>query len=360
MADPTLELARLLRESADEIVTQWSRDLKAAGGTLAERPLDELESACRQGLDGVAGVLERGDHTRLRWFVHGEVRGRVALGFRASDIARVLTSVKPVVWALLGERLSDNAPALASSTARMDALIDTALAELLDEYERVAQSKLEEHLAEMEALNRRLEELSVRDPLTGLYNRRYFMDRLNHEFQRAARHSRPLAALMLDLDHFKLVNDTYGHQVGDEVLRNCALMLVNQTRSTDIAARYGGEEFIALLPETDPAGALRVAEKLREAIAVVPLVRPGAVEGASVTQPIFCTVSVGVAELDSDQMDESADLLGAVDAAMYAAKNSGRNRALAAWTLPHETLRANPGTSSDTLGTAATGNHAAS
>src|SRR5581483_3259641 len=216
---------------------------------------------------------------------------------------------------------------------------DEALFELADVYQRAAQQQVEHYLAEMEALNRRLEELSVRDPLTGLYNRRYFQDRLTHEIQRARRHGRPLSLLIADIDHFKEINDTYGHQAGDEVLRSIALLLVNQTRATDITARYGGEEFVAVLPETDAHGALRVAEKLRESVAVTPLYHLergvlGESPRTDETSSIGCTISIGVASFDAKRMADAGELVRAADEALYAAKQAGRNRVVAAWMMP--------------------------
>lgn len=333
------ELVELLRDSADEIIGQWASSLKSGRvAYYADRPLDELESTARQCLDGYVAAIGESDHSKIRRFIHREVRARVGLGLRASEIAQEFCIFEAVAWPLITERYIDRPWALASALSRVRNCVDQALFEFSDMYQLAAQQQVEQYLSEMEAMNRRLEELSVRDALTGLYNRRYFHDRLTHEFRRASRHDRPLALLMLDIDHFKQVNDTYGHQAGDQVLRSIALLLVNQTRGTDITARYGGEEFAAVLPETDREGAVRVAEKLRESVAVAPLHRPEPSGAYNDVEAIFRTVSIGVAVMEGQAFEESALLIRAADSALYAAKHQGRNRVIGAWDLPPEAL----------------------
>jgi diguanylate cyclase (GGDEF)-like protein len=335
-------LAELLRDSAADIVTQWSSDLRTpAFSGYADRPLDELESDCRLCFEGYLAVIADGDYGKLRRYLSREVRMRVAQGFRASEVARSFVHFEPVVWPLVVEGIGSESrgdltghdEALAAALGRVRTCVTNALLEFSDLYQTASQQRVDEYIAEMERMNRRLEELSVRDPLTGLYNRRYVGDRLAHEFQRSLRHDRPLAVLMVDIDHFKTVNDTYGHQVGDEVLRSVALMLVNQTRATDVTARYGGEEFLAVLPETDAAGAARVAEKLREAVAVAPLYRAQTPKGEQFA--VHCTVSIGVAAYHPGIIDPNV-IVQAADAALYAAKAAGRNRAVSAWDRPDE------------------------
>lgn len=325
------ELAALLRRSSADIVTQWSRDLKGSSlASYADRPLDELESDCRQCLEGYIAVIAEGDHSKVRRFINREVRARVSQGFRASELARKFCGFEVVVWPMVTEQFAENSFALSDALGRIRNCVDQALFEFSDMYQMAAQEQVEEYMAEMEAVNRRLEEISVRDPLTGLYNRRYLLDRLSNEFQRAFRHERPLSLLMVDIDHFKSINDTYGHQAGDEVLRAVSLLIVSQTRSTDIAGRYGGEEFCAVLPETDATGALRAAEKLREAVAVAPLHRVQPAGERSEAVAIHATISVGVATYIPGQFGDSAQLIHAADVALYAAKNGGRNRVMTA------------------------------
>lgn len=156
------------------------------------------------------------------------------------------------------------------------------------------------------------------DLLTGLNNRRHFFELAKKELERAKRHGAPLPALMLDVDHFKLVNDTYGHHVGDLVLQKLSEVCVQTLRGIDILGRFGGEEFAILLPETKIEQALEVAERLRLAVAgaTVPLEQGGS---------IHITVSIGVASLVATDA-RVEDMLKRADAALYAAKNTGRNR----------------------------------
>lgn len=163
-----------------------------------------------------------------------------------------------------------------------------------------------------------LEELSALDGLTGLYNYREFHRRLTEEVQRSLRYDHPFSLLILDIDNFKAVNDTYGHLAGDEVLREFAAVIGREVRPVDEVARYGGEEFAILLPETPAPGAFAMAERIRGIIAAHPI--PIAPERA-----VALTVSIGVATYPQDA-DTEEKLFGAADQALYAAKNGGRNR----------------------------------
>ncbi len=169
----------------------------------------------------------------------------------------------------------------------------------------------------MQAALRALEEMSQRDPLTGLYNRRYLQTALEQEFNRVRRYGGQLAVLMFDIDSFKQVNDRYGHQAGDEVLRVVAVRTRQLLRKADLAARYGGEEFIVVLPNTDAAGARALAERLRHEVASAPV--PFRDWRLSVT------VTAGVSELRPDTPDHEA-LLNEADIALYRGKQAGRNR----------------------------------
>ena len=163
-----------------------------------------------------------------------------------------------------------------------------------------------------------LRNLSIRDQLTGLFNRKEFQRLLDLEIARSQRHGRVLALLMVDVDYFKNVNDRYGHPVGDVVLRSVADRIYNALRPNDVVARYGGEEFIVMLPETNGAGAITIAERLCEQV------RATAMDIAQGIRPEV-TVSVGIAvyPLDTDTGDS---LIAAADRALYAAKDAGRDR----------------------------------
>ncbi|MEQ9638983.1 MAG: PleD family two-component system response regulator [Alphaproteobacteria bacterium] len=161
--------------------------------------------------------------------------------------------------------------------------------------------------------------MAVTDPLTGLYNRRYMMAHLESAMQRYTREGKPLALMILDIDHFKNVNDTHGHGAGDEVLREFAGRIVRGIRGIDLAARLGGEEFVVVMPETDLEVAGHVADRLRKSIA-----QP-AIHSEAAGQDLSITCSIGVAETISGSPD-IADLLERADRSLYAAKNGGRDR----------------------------------
>lgn len=167
-------------------------------------------------------------------------------------------------------------------------------------------------------LEQRLAQLATHDDLTGLYNRRELERLLDEELERANRYQHPLSLFMLDVDLFKQVNDSYGHAVGDEVLRQLAQRINQAIRSADIATRYGGEEFVMILPETPLAEARQVAERLRALVADTPFALQDG-------RQLDIRVSIGVAGLPQDGSERSA-LLKSADTALYRAKQSGRNR----------------------------------
>ena len=171
---------------------------------------------------------------------------------------------------------------------------------------------------ELMETNRRLELLSITDGLTKLNNHRYFQDELARAFEESQRYQRPLSLAMIDIDFFKKVNDTYGHAVGDEVLKAVARLYKETIRSTDLVARYGGEEFAIMMPETELQDAITFAEQVRALI-----------ENTSVdTQagPLKITISLGVASVPRSQVTTAKELIVAADRALYRAKKNGRNQ----------------------------------
>ena len=176
--------------------------------------------------------------------------------------------------------------------------------------------------AELREANQVLEKLAASDSLTELANRRSFFERAAAEVQRAHRYGHPLALQMLDLDHFKSINDHFGHAAGDEVLRQLAGVLRVNLRHNDLAARIGGEEFVVLLPETKLEDAAQHAERLRMAI--------GALRIPFEQSTLNVTVSIGVGALDSGELSPEPMLMRA-DSALYRAKQDGRNRVQVAW-----------------------------
>ncbi|MCC2617952.1 diguanylate cyclase [Aestuariibacter halophilus] len=170
---------------------------------------------------------------------------------------------------------------------------------------------------QIQRLNETLENMSRVDGLTGLYNRRFWEEQFNLEYKRSKRAGHPASLIMLDIDHFKRVNDTYGHPGGDDVIKMLARIIKKSVRETDVCGRYGGEEFAILLPDTTAKQARIVAERIRKLAEHVP------VEHEEHT--IVFTVSLGIAELQ-DSYQQPLVWLEKADQALYEAKESGRNR----------------------------------
>jgi diguanylate cyclase (GGDEF)-like protein len=163
-----------------------------------------------------------------------------------------------------------------------------------------------------------LQDLAIHDALTGLANRRMFDTRIDEEMQRVLRYHHPLSLLMLDIDHFKLINDSYGHLAGDAVLRKLAATIMGSVRPVDRVFRYGGEEFAVLVPETDAEGALSLAERIREIVAAT-------LFPVSADTEINLTMSIGITTCHGEVVTKE-DLIANADKALYQAKQTGRNR----------------------------------
>ncbi|HEU0076912.1 MAG TPA: diguanylate cyclase, partial [Longimicrobiaceae bacterium] len=180
------------------------------------------------------------------------------------------------------------------------------------------QDELDQKNRELEMANRRLKKLSITDGLTELFNHRHVHELLHDEFERSARTGESIAVVMMDLDRFKAVNDTYGHPTGDVILYETARIIKETAREIDSVGRYGGEEFIAILPETDEEPAANFAERVRAAVEEH-VFRDGATE-------VRMTVSCGVASAAAEGVDSPEALLKAADEALYQAKHGGRNQ----------------------------------
>lgn len=189
------------------------------------------------------------------------------------------------------------------------------LKESYDNLER----KIENRTSALNELNEKYKLLSVTDGLTNIYNHRYFYEKLEEEIKRAVRYKKSLSLIMVDIDYFKHYNDTHGHQAGDNVLRDIALLLKKGVRELDIVARYGGEEFCIILPETGKQVAMNLAERIRVSVPAQPF-------PFKETQPDGnLTISLGVATFPDDAKS-SDNLVTAADSALYKAKGNGRNR----------------------------------
>jgi diguanylate cyclase (GGDEF)-like protein len=181
------------------------------------------------------------------------------------------------------------------------------------------ESRIRERTMALEEANRRLSQLAVTDGLTGLYNHRYLQEHLVLEVERSLRTGIPLGMLMVDVDHFRLYNNRFGHQTGDDVLRRVARLIGEHRRVNDVVARYGGEEFALLLINADHRVAANIAERLRARVCAEPFPQTGEMPGG------MLTISVGVASCPTDATT-AASLISAADRALFRAKHAGRNQ----------------------------------
>ena len=188
-------------------------------------------------------------------------------------------------------------------------------------------TRLDAAYKELETTNARLKETSFKDEVTGLYNRRFFSLRLEEELSRYRRFNHPVSVVLLDLDGFKSVNDSLGHAVGDDTLRDVAQILMKHSRGINVVSRYGGDEFAVLLVETSKAGARLYADRIREVVAKYPF-----------SHGKILTASFGVASLPDDEASTAEDLFRSADEALYAAKRAGKNQVAAATGSPAKVL----------------------
>ncbi len=225
-----------------------------------------------------------------------------------------------------GHFSSDDAALLAALASQAAVAIENAdLDRRLNELNQSLEEKVQERTADLvranerlSVLNKELEEIAITDSLTQAFNRQYFMDRLKQEVKRAYRYGVPVSLLLIDVDHFKNVNDTHGHQAGDFVLVGMSSVIKEQLRETDLFARYGGEEFCLISTAMDLGEAVQLADRLRSLVGRVDLNYRGT--------HIGITVSIGVSAWEPSIKDDFEALIRRSDEALYRAKEQGRNR----------------------------------
>ncbi|MDP2659274.1 MAG: diguanylate cyclase [Dehalococcoidia bacterium] len=324
------------RSAIESAMSQWeqakplSRNILAlsnpVGDPTGATVMISLDSYLRRCVDYLNRVYEAGHREiddelanagTLKRIQLYTIAGIFGLGLLAAAVAAILLArsvLKPVAL------LEEGAKRIGEGVLAYRVKLSTQ-----DEFGRLAAS-FNDMADKLNVAQAALSELSIRDGLTGLYNGRELHRRLKEQVEHSRRYDRPLSILMLDLDFFKAVNDSYGHQAGDEALQAVAAILRREIRSADTVARYGGEEFIVMLPETKTFGAAAVAERIRAGIANSPILVG---QGLSVS----ITASIGVATFPSEGagggsaqgLSEDA-LIAAADQALYVAKNTGRNR----------------------------------
>ena len=182
------------------------------------------------------------------------------------------------------------------------------------------QDELRKKNQQLQGVLLQMETLAMTDQLTGLFNRRHFQSVIDKEFSRTVRYKRPMSCLMIDIDHFKTINDGYGHNIGDQVLKEISQLMLRCFREVDTVARWGGEEFVVLLPETTQNNASQVASRLLTSVSTCKFS----------SLPRLVTVSIGIASMPATTTDTSEKLIAASDRALYEAKARGRNRVEAA------------------------------
>lgn len=279
------------------------------------------------GADTLGFAQIRLDSKVLDRAMNGALMGilPVMAGVLAASV--VLSLLLSMLFTIPVSRLKEGALELAKGdlSARVKVPSHDELGVLGEVFNKMARNleriyeELEEKLLEI----KRLFKMATEDGLTGLYVKRYFLELLAGELRRSLRYERPLSLLMCDIDHFKQVNDTYGHQAGDEVLRAVSRRLIAATREgIDSIGRYGGEEFAVMLPETDEEDAWRVAERLRRSLESEPVRLDG--PESKVKREVTVTISIGITTLYHETSMER--LIEAADKALYMSKAQGRNR----------------------------------
>ena len=305
-------VALAVRQAVDACDAEVGRALPLARGAFAGCEVGEVKGELQRAVE----AAER-DVFAIRSEVGPELLGALEGDDRAERTRRAVSAHGDGVHALsIGLRSLVDGPEYlgAISIARHGAAFTREAEDLLEYLAGQAVVSVENA-----SLHEAVERQAVTDELTGLANVRAFLSTLDTEIERGRRYDTPLGLIMLDIDDFKVVNDSYGHQQGDEVLAQVAAVVRDETRELDTAARYGGEELAVVLPQTDASGAELLADRMRAAIASLQVPSVGGNGALSVT------ASFGVAAIPESALDRDG-LIAAADAALYAAKRAGKNR----------------------------------
>jgi len=301
-------LERLLRKSP--YTRHYAENGPAALKIMAENPIHILVTDMKMpGMDGLE-LLEQvkkmyPDSVRLALSAYA-MTGQLLPCINTGEIYRFIT--KPIIPEELRQAIND---AIDYFLIRKDRIA------LVNELKQ-KNEKLRQAIAHQKQIEKQLQRLAVIDDLTGLYNRRYFTTSLEREFEQGRRYNKGLSCLMMDLDHFKQINDTCGHAFGDFVLREFSNRLKKNLRSTDFAFRYGGEEFVLLLPHTALKNALILGERILQSCRTEPFQDDG--------QSLSATVSIGAVCFNHHQPETPKNMIIMADKKLYQAKETGRDR----------------------------------
>ena len=230
----------------------------------------------------------------------------------AAAVARSAESIVSAKGISELEKRTDEIGSITASVGRMFATIEQQASEM-----SAFAAKLDTAYKELDSANARLKELSFKDEVTGLYNRRFFWIRLEEEIGRYQRFHHAVSVILFDLDGFKKINDELGHAAGDETLRDVAQLLHQHSRGINVLARYGGDEFVILLAETPKSGAAIYAERMRQVVSTHQFAHGGRV-----------SASFGIASLPEDTAESAEELMHAADTALYAAKRAGKDKVM--------------------------------
>lgn len=309
-------LAKRILAEKSEILSAWIKQIKAFGGSYAQVTNSELLGTTGDFLEAFTETLVKGNFLKLRMWIEKISRLRSSRGFRISEVQRAIYSVYYILKPFL-DKLEKKGEITREASERVNSILTDILFELSEAYHKRLNEKVEGYIEEIENINLKLKETSIRDEVTGCYNHRYFHDVLSSEISRAARYKRPLSIAMFDVDRFKKFNDTHGHLFGDKVLKGIGGILMKSIRNSDMAFRYGGEEFVVILPETKKEKATIIVERLRK------LISNSSFEINDRKTKI--TVSGGIDGFDEKPLEKDI-LISNTDKALYLAKRRGRNR----------------------------------
>jgi len=306
----TVQAAKIIEQNIEDLSRKWLFAFCEPDTDDVRIGHQEVHSIITQILKALAAVLDNKDYLYL-FQAHGAVfkkakalgELRRAQGYELEEVLQEYIVLRKEVWSLMRHNLEQNDVDIFEIEERINFCLMSVLKATIESF----------HHGHACDLNK----LAITDSLTGLFNRRQFDKIIQQEIYRANRYERPLTLALLDIDHFKMFNDVYGHQAGDIALEKIAGLIRQFLRVSDAAARYGGEEFAIVLPEANQEQAYRVCSRINRAVA-----RKSILDAKAKSQ---LSVSIGLACYPDDAKDVTA-LVAAADSALYKAKNTGRNR----------------------------------